>query len=167
MVHTLSDMKTYVLETWNDSFFKPLYKTYMCLADSPIPICLRTYRSQTLAGSRKTLHQLQETGTYADSVGPNIINFLSNLSYFMKLGTSTTHFKWKQKFKYGWRVRLSSENATAAPRTFWAINLLEFFKLCISSTLMLLVKKLHNMQINAVIHIIWWWLMTHTNIIHF
>lgn len=73
----------------------------MCLAGSPSPIYLRTYTSQTLAGSRKTLHQLQETGTCADSVGLNIINFLSNLSYLMKLGTSTTHFKCELKFKYG------------------------------------------------------------------
>jgi len=61
----------------------------MCLAGSPFPIYtyLQTYMSQTLAGSRKSLHQLQETGTYADLVGLNIINFLSNLSYLMKLGT--------------------------------------------------------------------------------
>jgi len=76
MVHTLSDMEIYILEIWNDSFFKTLYKMYMCLAGSSFPIYLRTYMSQTLAGSRKTLHQLQETGTYADSVGLNIINLL-------------------------------------------------------------------------------------------
>jgi len=82
--------------------------------------------SQTLAGSRKTLLHLQETGTHADSVGLNIIISLSNLSYLMKLGTSTTHFKCKQKFKCGWRVSLSSENPRAASCTVWTINLLEF-----------------------------------------
>lgn len=34
-----------------------------------LPDIIKDILSQTLAGSRNTLHELQETGTYADSVG--------------------------------------------------------------------------------------------------
>jgi hypothetical protein len=94
-------MEIYILEIRNSSFFRTLCRKYLCLVFSLFPIYLRTCMLQTATYSCKTRHQFRESRRCPNSLGLIILNFLSYLNYVMKLGTSTTHFKCKEKLKNG------------------------------------------------------------------